>query len=210
MKRRSFLQGSGALSLLGLAGCAAMGGSAPPSKAKVLVVGGGYGGATAAKYMRLLSDYRIDVVMVDPGERFISCPLSNLVLGGSKTINDLSLPYDKLRTRHGVTVIRDTVASIDAAKKVARLASGPTIAYDKLVLSPGVELMFDSIEGLKAAQADGRILQAWKAGQETTRLRRQLESMPDGGVYALTIPEAPYRCPPGPYERACLVADYFS
>src|ERR1700754_5065803 len=97
MKRRSFLQGSGALGWLGLAGCAATGSSTPPSRAKVLVVGGGYGGATAGKYVRMLSDYRIDVVMVEPGERFISCPLSNLVLGGSKTIDDLSLPYDKLR-----------------------------------------------------------------------------------------------------------------
>src|SRR5262245_5020202 len=109
MKRRSFLQGSGALGLLGLTACANPGASAPPSKARVLVVGGGYGGATAAKYVRLLSDYKIDVVMVEPGERFISCPLSNLVLGGSKTIADLSISYDKLGQRHGVTVVRDTV-----------------------------------------------------------------------------------------------------
>ena len=207
MKRRSFLQGSTALGLLGLGACATT--SPAPSKAKVLVVGAGYGGATAAKYVRLLSDYTIEVVLVEPGDRFISCPLSNLVLGGSKTINDISVPYDNLRKRHGVTVVKDMVASIDADKKVATLASGPTIAYDKLVLSPGIDLMFDSIEGLKAAQADGTILQAWKAGPETLALRRQLELMPDGGVYALTVPEAPYRCPPGPYERVCQVADYF-
>jgi len=101
------------------------------------------------------------------------------------------------------------VASIDPAKKTAVLASGPTIAYDKLILSPGVDLMFDGVAGLRAAQAEGRILQAWKAGPETLALRRQLEAMPDGGVYAITIPEAPYRCPPGPYERACQVASYF-
>jgi sulfide dehydrogenase [flavocytochrome c] flavoprotein subunit len=108
-----------------------------------------------------------------------------------------------------VRIVKDMVASIDPARKVAVLASGPTIAYDKLVLSPGVELMFDSVQGLRAAQAEGRILQAWKAGPETVALRRQLEAMRDGGTYAITVPEAPYRCPPGPYERACQVASYF-
>jgi sulfide dehydrogenase [flavocytochrome c] flavoprotein subunit len=108
-----------------------------------------------------------------------------------------------------VRIVKDMVASIDPARKVAVLASGPTIAYDKLVLSPGVELMFDGVQGLRAAQAEGRILQAWKAGPETVALRRQLEAMRDGGTYAITVPEAPYRCPPGPYERACQVASYF-
>jgi sulfide dehydrogenase [flavocytochrome c] flavoprotein subunit len=205
MKRRAFLQGSAALSLLGLGACA----TPVPSKARVLVVGGGYGGATTAKYVRLLSGYQIDVVLVEPNEAFVSCPISNLVLGGSKTMADITTPYDGLRTRHGVRIVRDMVASIDPAKKVAVLASGPSIAYDKLVLSPGIDLMFDRIEGLKAAQAEGSILQAWKAGPETAALRRQLEAMPDGGVFAMTVPEAPYRCPPGPYERVCQVAAYF-
>lgn len=205
LKRRSFLQGSAALSLLGLAACA----TPVPSKARVLVVGGGYGGATVAKYVRLLSDYQIDVVLVEPSDAFVSCPISNLVLGGSKTMADITTPYDALRSRHGVRVVKDMVASIDPAKKVAVLASGPAIAYDKLVLSPGIELMYDGIQGLKAAQADGSILQAWKAGPETAALRRQLEAMPDGGVFAMTVPEAPYRCPPGPYERVCQVAAYF-
>ena len=111
--------------------------------------------------------------------------------------------------QHGVRVVRDTVASIDAARKSATLTSGPTIAYDKLILSPGIDLMFDRVEGLAAAQAAGQILQAWKAGPETVALRRQLEAMPDGGTYAIVIPESPYRCPPGPYERASQVASYF-
>ncbi|AKJ27036.1 NAD(P)/FAD-dependent oxidoreductase [Caldimonas brevitalea] len=207
MKRRSFLQGSGAVGVLGLVGCAQT--ASAPAKARVLVVGGGYGGAAAAKYLRLLSDHRLDVVLVEPQAAFVSCPVSNLVLGGSKTLADITVPYDSLRSRHGVTVVKDMVASVDVDKKVAVLASGSQIRYDKLVLSPGVELMFDQVQGLKAAQAEGRVLQAWKAGQETVALRRQLEAMPDGGVYALTIPEAPYRCPPGPYERACQVASYF-
>ncbi len=208
MQRRHLLQGAGSLGLLSLAGCAATGGSLP-SRTRVLVVGGGYGGATAAKYVRLFSDQKIDVVLVEPDAAFVSCPISNLVLGGSKTLADITTPYTSLARNHGVRVIKDMVASIDPVKKVAVLASGPTIAYDKLILSPGVELMWDSVAGLRAANSDGRILQAWKAGPETLALRRQLEAMPDGGVYAITIPEAPYRCPPGPYERACQVASYF-
>jgi NADH dehydrogenase FAD-containing subunit len=122
---------------------------------------------------------------------------------------DITTPYDNLSGKHGVNVVRDYVSSIDAAKKTVTLASGPSIRYDKLVLSPGVELMFNSIEGLKQANASGQILQAWKAGPETSNLRKQLVDMPDGGVFAISIPEAPYRCPPGPYERASQVAHYF-
>jgi sulfide dehydrogenase [flavocytochrome c] flavoprotein subunit len=205
MQRREWLLGSAGL--LALGGCAT--GAGVPAKARVLVVGGGYGGATAAKYVRLFSDQKIDVVLVEPGEAFVSCPISNLVLGGHKTIADVTTRYDSLAKNHGVRIVKDMVASIDPAKKTATLASGPVIAYDKLVLSPGVDLMFDGVQGLRAAQASGQILQAWKAGPETVALRRQLEAMPNGGTYAITVPEQPYRCPPGPYERACQVASYF-
>lgn len=207
MQRRSFLHSSAGLALLGLAGCAST--PAVPSRAQVVVIGGGYGGATAAKYVRLLSDYKIDVVLVEPNEAFVSCPISNLVIGGSRQIAEVTSPYGELTRRHGVTIVRDSAAAIDTAKRSVRLAGGATIGYDKLVVSPGVELQFGSIEGLQAAHAGGQILQAWKAGPETVALRRQLEAMPDGGVYAITVPEAPYRCPPGPYERACQVAWYF-
>jgi sulfide dehydrogenase [flavocytochrome c] flavoprotein chain len=206
LQRRSFLQGAAAAGVLGLGACATTG---VPSKARVLVVGGGYGGATAAKYVRLLSDYQIEVVLVEPNSAFVSCPISNLVLAGHRTMAEITTPYDNLVRRHGVRLVRDTVARVDPAQKVAVLASGPTIAYDKLILSPGIDLVFDSIQGLKAAHDAGQILQAWKAGPETVALRRQLEAMPDGGVFAMTVPEAPYRCPPGPYERVCQVADYF-
>ena len=208
-QRRDWLKaagGLGALGTLGLAGCAA---PAVPASARVLVVGGGYGGATAAKYLRLLSDGKLDVVLVEPDEAFVSCPVSNLVLGGSRTLADITVPYTALARVHGVTVVKDRVAGIDPSAKTATLASGARIRYDKLVLSPGIELMWDGVEGLQAANAQGRILQAWKAGAETVALRRQLEAMPDGGVFAIVIPEAPYRCPPGPYERACQVASYF-
>ncbi|MES2051297.1 MAG: NAD(P)/FAD-dependent oxidoreductase [Pseudomonadota bacterium] len=205
-QRRSFLQSAAALSLLGLSACAS---TSIPSKAKVVVIGGGYGGATAAKYVRLLSDYKIDVVLIEPEQVFVSCPISNLVLAGVKQIGDITTPYAGLSGNHGVTVVRDYASAIDTAKKTVTLAGGATIAYDKLVVSPGVELMFGSIEGLQQANASGQILQAWKAGAETVALRKQLEAMPDGGVYAITIPEAPYRCPPGPYERASVIAGYF-
>ena len=210
MKRRNFVQASlalGSLSSLSLVGCAT---TAPiPAKAKVVVIGGGYGGATAAKYVRMLSNYQIDVVLVEPNDAFISCPISNLVIGGSKTLGDITTPYDKLRSNHGVIHARDLASRIDATKKTVTLAGGATIAYDKLILSPGIDMMWNSVEGLKEASAAGQILQAWKAGPETVALRRQLEAMPDGGVYAIAVPLAPYRCPPGPYERASQVASYF-
>lgn len=208
MKRRNFVQASLAFGTLGsMVGCATTG--RIPNRARVLVIGGGYGGATAAKYVRMLSNYKIDVVMVEPNTNFVSCPISNLVLGGSRTMADITTPYDKLSGKHGVTVVKDMVSSINADKKTVALASGATIGYDKLILSPGIDLMWNSIGGLQAANAAGQILQAWKAGPETLALRRQLEAMPDGGVYAITIPLAPYRCPPGPYERASQVASYF-
>jgi NADPH-dependent 2,4-dienoyl-CoA reductase/sulfur reductase-like enzyme len=210
MKRRNFVQASlalGSLSSLSLVGCAT---TAPiPAKAKVVVIGGGYGGATAAKYVRMLSNYQIDVVLVEPNDAFISCPISNLVIGGSKTMGDISTPYDKLRSNHGVIQARDRAVDIDRGKKTVTLAGGATIGYDKLIVSPGVDMMWSSVEGLKDASAAGQILQAWKAGPETLALRKQLEAMPDGGVYAIAVPLAPYRCPPGPYERASQVASYF-
>ena len=204
MDRRTFLQASAALGLsLSALPALAMRG------AKVVVIGGGYGGATAAKYIRLLSEGKIDVTIVEPNKEFISCPISNLVIGGSRQIADISRPYSTLTKNHGIRIVQDTVTAIDSNARTVKLAGGSSLSYDKLVVSPGVELDFNSVEGLAEAQAAGKILQSWKAGPETVALRRQLEAMPDGGVYAITIPEAPYRCPPGPYERACQVAWYF-
>lgn len=205
-QRRSFLQSSAALGLLGLGACATTG---VPAKARVAVIGGGYGGATAAKYVRLLSDYQIDVVLIEPNESFVSCPISNLVIGGSRQMADITTPYSGLARNHGVRVVRDMAAAVDTRRKAITLAGGATMAYDKLIMSPGIELDFAAVEGLQPAHAAGQVLHAWKAGPETLALRRQLEAMPDGSVYAITVPEQPYRCPPGPYERACQVAWYF-
>jgi sulfide dehydrogenase [flavocytochrome c] flavoprotein subunit len=204
MKRRHLLQAG-----LAFGTAPALWAANLPAKAQVVVIGGGYGGATAAKYVRMLSNYKINVVLIEPNTNFISCPMSNLVIGGSKNLTELTTSYDALSSKHGVTVVKDKVSAIDPQKKTVALQNGASITYDKLVLSPGVDMMFDSIEGLQAANASGQILQAWKAGPETQALRKQLEAMPDGGIYALTVPEAPYRCPPGPYERASQVAHYF-
>ncbi len=208
MDRRQFSQAGSAASVLGLAaGCASTGGGAGGN---VVVVGGGYGGATAAKYIRMWSEGRVNVTLVEPSDAFVSCPISNLVLGGSKQMADITTPYDNLAKRHGVKIVKDHATAIDADKRQVRLAGGQTLSYDRLVLSPGIEFMWDGLPGLKSAAAQERVLHAWKAGAQTVALRRQLEAMPDGGVYALAIPLAPYRCPPGPYERACQIAHYFS
>jgi NADPH-dependent 2,4-dienoyl-CoA reductase/sulfur reductase-like enzyme len=209
MKRRQFIQAASAGSsagVLGLSGCASVGGARP----KVLVVGGGYGGATAAKYVRMWSDYGIDVTLIEPNAAFVSCPISNLVIGGSKSMADITTPYDNLSKRHGVKLVQDRVTAIDPDKRTVKLAAGAELSYDRLILSPGIDFMSEAIPGLSQPGAQDTILHAWKAGPQTLALRRQLEAMPDGGVFAITIPLAPYRCPPGPYERACQAALYFS
>ncbi len=200
MKRRDFLKLAGAVSL---AGCA----TAAPSKSRVVVIGGGFGGATAAKYIRLW-DPSIDVVLVERDSAFVSCPISNLVLAGYSNMQEISHGYGGLR-RHGVQVVQDEVTAIDAVGKSVRLARGGEISYERLIVSPGIDFMFGEVQGYEAAMQAGSVLHAWKAGPQTAALRRQLEQMSDGGVYVLSIPLAPYRCPPGPYERVSMVAAYF-
>ena len=210
-RRRLLLGAAGAaggLAAAAASGCASIGGG-ERNQARVVVVGGGYGGTTAAKYLRLWSERRVGVTLVEPNEAFVSCPLSNLVLGGSRSMASITRPYRALQASHGVRLVRSTVTAIDRAGKAVVLADGSRLGYDKLVLSPGVEMIYDSLPGLKDPASREQVLHAWKAGPDTVALRRQLEAMPDGGVYALTIPRAPYRCPPGPYERACQVAAYF-
>ena len=179
----------------------------PKKGQRVVIVGGGFGGATAAKYMRMWSNNKIEVVLIERNSKFISCPMSNTVLGGSRTINDLTRSYDALQKKHGVRLVQGEVTAIDTAKQTVMLAQGH-LSYDRLIIAPGVDFMFDQIEGLDAAVAEESIPHAWKAGAQTVMLRKQLEAMPDGGVCAISIPKAPYRCPPGPYERACQIASY--
>ena len=204
--RRQFLKaGAAGATMAGLAGCAGMPGS---SKARVVVVGGGFGGATAAKYIRML-DPSIEVILVEPNEAFVSCPISNFVLGGFKTMAEITTPYSGLERSHGVKIVRDTATAIDVERKQVRLSRGDPISYDRVIVAPGIDFMLEALPGMGSAEAQSNVLHAWKAGPQTAALRRQLEAMPDGGTYVLSMPEAPYRCPPGPYERACLVAAYF-
>ncbi len=205
LSRRRLLGAGVALSGLALAGCA----SAPsgPSIGRVVVVGGGFGGSTAARYLKMWGG-NVDVTMVDRNTDFVSCPISNLVVGGHKQMADITRGYGGLRAL-GVKVVQGEVTAIDVAAKKVRLAGGGELAYDRLVLSPGIDFMLDGVGGLSAALASGQITHSWKAGPQTVALRKQLENLPNGGVYALSIPKVPYRCPPGPYERACMVASYF-
>ncbi len=202
-RRRALGAGLAATVAAPLFGCAST--ASGPSIGRVVVIGGGYGGATAARYLRLWGN--VDVTLVERNHAFVSCPISNLVLGGHKTLADITVPYSGL-TALGVKRIQSEATVIDAQARQVRLADGRTLPYDRLIVSPGIDFMFDQVAGLNGAPQD-KILHAWKAGPQTAALRRQLEAMRDGGVYALTVPKSPYRCPPGPYERAAMVASYF-
>jgi NADPH-dependent 2,4-dienoyl-CoA reductase/sulfur reductase-like enzyme len=214
MTRRDFLRTStgAALAVSGVAGCAIFKSgttettAAPAPTAsgrRVIVVGGGWGGATAAKYLRL-SDPSIEVVMIEPNQKFISCPLSNLVLSGVRSIQSLTFGYQGLR-EYGVKIVHDTATAIETDARRVRLERG-SLTYDRLIVAPGIDFQMEQVEGLDAA--GDRVLHAWKAGRQTVALARQLHSMRDGGVFVMSIPPAAYRCPPGPYERACQVAWY--
>jgi sulfide dehydrogenase [flavocytochrome c] flavoprotein subunit len=172
---------------------------------RVVVIGGGFGGATAARALRQL-DSRLDVTLVEPNAIFTSCPFSNEVIAGLRDITAQQFGYDGI-ARDGVTVVRQTATGVDAKARVVTLGDGTKLNYDRLVLSPGVDLRFDALPGYD--EAASRIMpHAWKAGEQTVLLRRQLEAMQDGGTVVMAVPALPYRCPPAPYERACLIAYY--
>lgn len=208
LNRRTTLKTIGAVSMAStLAACATQNNVKNASSlGHVVIVGGGFGGATAAKYLRLWGEGKIAVTMIERQAAFISCPMSNLVIGGSRKIEELTSGYEGL-TKLGVTIIQDEVTGVDSVLRNVTLLSGKKIAYDRLILSPGVDFLFSEVAGLDAT-AQTMVLHAWKAGAQTVALRKQLEAMPDGGVMAISIPKAPFRCPPGPYERACQAAAY--
>jgi NADPH-dependent 2,4-dienoyl-CoA reductase/sulfur reductase-like enzyme len=207
LTRRDFVKWlSASAALSGSIGCA----TATTSKTvgRVVVIGGGYAGATAAKYVRMWGP-GIEVILVERDAEFVSCPLSNRVLAGVIQLKDLTRDYGKLQAKYGVKLIRDEATAIDPVAQEVRLGKGDTLKYDRLIVAPGVDILYNEVPGMDSPQAQARALHAWKAGPQTVALRKQLEAMADGGVYAITIPKAPYRCPPGPYERACQVAWYF-
>ena len=204
--RRDFVLSVGALgaatSVLGWPGL----GHAKAGGGRVVVIGGGFGGATCAGYLRRLSS-DIDVTLVERDTMFMTCPFSNAVLGGLYDMDFITHGYDSLRDDHGVKVVHDSAVDVDANAKKVRLAGGSSLDYDRLVVSPGIDLRWGAIEGYDEA-ASATMPHAWKAGEQTTILRKQLEAMPDGGVVIIAAPPNPFRCPPGPYERASLIAHY--
>ena len=199
--RRKFIQATGGIAAVSALGFPAIVGAA--SK-KVVVVGGGVGGGTAAKYIRM-ADPSIDVTLIEPNKEYYTCFLSNEVLSGHRKMETIRVTYDGLK-KHGVNVVHDTVTDIDAAGKKVMTAGGQTLAFDRCIVAPGISFK-DNIEGYDAAAMEA-MPHAWKAGEQTVNLRRQLEAMPDGGVVAIAAPPNPFRCPPGPYERACQIAMY--
>lgn len=210
MNRRTFIKLSSYGFALALASSQypAWARASKPPLGRVVVIGGGYAGATVAKYLRMWSLGNIEVVVVEKNAQFVSCPLSNLVLGGSKSIDDLTFGYDLLKTHHGIKWVQDEVVAINADKKKVTLVCGE-LTYDRLVIAPGIDFIYDQLPMLQSLEAQQQVPHAWKAGWQTVNLRQQLEAMPDGGVFVMNVPKAPYRCPPGPYERAAQVAFYF-
>lgn len=218
MNRRDFFRlasmagvGVSAAGLAGLAHAAtsAQLGTVPTNtgiSGRVVVIGGGMAGATVAKYLRLWGGTGVSVTLVERDTAYTSNILSNLVLNGQRTMTSLQFGYSNLATRYGVRLVKGDVAAIDPVGHSITLADGSKLPYDRLVVAPGVD--FDTFAGLETPAAQATVPHAWKAGPQTTQLRNQLLAMKPGGVFAMTIPAKPYRCPPGPYERACVVADW--
>ena len=173
---------------------------------RVVVVGGGFGGASCAKYLRRLAP-GLEVTLIERDSQFITCPFSNAVLGGLYDIDFITHGYDAMQNSHGVKVVHDSATTIDPGAKTVSLAGGSTLPFDRLVVSPGIDFEWGAIDGYD--QAASKVMpHAWKAGSQTLLLRKQLEDMPDGGVVIIAAPRNPFRCPPGPYERASLIAHY--
>ncbi|MDZ7753903.1 MAG: FCSD flavin-binding domain-containing protein [Gammaproteobacteria bacterium] len=203
LNRRTFVKLAGSAAVLSLAGTPWL--ARAGTKARVVVVGGGYSGAIAAKYLRM-ADPGIDVTLVEKNSKFISCPSSNEVLAGDRTIDSLTFGYDGLKG-HGVKVVHGEVEAIDAANKQVKVKGGDALKYDYAVVAPGIDFKWEAIDGYDEAAAE-LMPHAWKAGPQTLLLRKQLEAMPDGGVVFISAPPNPFRCPPGPYERAAQIAHY--
>src|SRR6185369_8932655 len=172
---------------------------------RVVVVGGGFGGATCARFIRRI-DPRIAVTLVEASPTFTACPFSNLVIVGLRDLKAQEFGYDKLAADQ-VTVQMSPATAIDTQGRNVTLGNGASLPYDRLVLSPGIDIRWDGLPGYTEAAAE-RMPHAWKAGEQTLLLRRQLEAMEDGGTVVISAPANPFRCPPGPYERASLIAYY--
>ena len=175
--------------------------NAATSGSRVIVIGGGFAGATAAKYLKHWSP-DLNVTLIEPNAQYRSPILSNLVINGQKSLNDITFNYDALANKYGVNVVADWVQDIDGDGKKVELSSGTSLTYDRLIVAPGIS--FNPVPGLDF----NKVPHAWQSGDQLLLLKQQLDAMPAGGTFVMTIPPAPYRCPPGPYERAALIADY--
>lgn len=178
----------------------------PGTSGRVVIVGGGMAGLAAAKYLKVWGGTGVQVTLVERNASYTSNILSNLVLTGQRTISSLVYSYATVKQNYGVDVRQGNVVGIDPVRKRVTLADNSTLDYDRLIVAPGV--VFDVLPGLESDAARSRVVHAWQAGPETTTLRDQLVAMKAGGTFVMTIPKSPYRCPPGPYERACVVADW--
>jgi len=175
------------------------------SVARLIVIGGGFGGASCARALKRI-DPKLQVTLIEPNRTFTACPFSNEVIGGLRVLEQQQFSYDKIAAG-GVTVIAQAAVSVDPQARTIGLADGNSLGYDRLVLAPGIDMRFDALPGYDEA-ASTKMPHAWKAGEQTALLRKQIEAMEDGGVVVLAVPAAPLRCPPAPYERACLIAHY--
>jgi sulfide dehydrogenase [flavocytochrome c] flavoprotein subunit len=200
--RRGFIQTAGAATAAGMVGVPYI---ALGASKKVVVVGGGTAGATAAKYIRM-ADSTVDVTLIEANQHYYTCYMSNEVLGGDRDINSIKFGYGGLQG-HGIKVVHDKVTGIDAKNRVVKTSGGSSFSYDRCIVAPGIDFKWETIEGYDAKVAE-KITHAWKAGPQTMTLRSQLESMKDGGTVVIAPPPNPFRCPPGPYERASQIAMY--
>ncbi|MEC8196502.1 MAG: FAD-dependent oxidoreductase, partial [Pseudomonadota bacterium] len=200
LNRRTFLGTAAAAASLSAPMVRAMG------KPRVVVVGGGAGGATAARYIAKDSKGAIDVTLIEPTRTYYTCFFSNLYLGGFKEIGDIGHTYGGLAAG-GVNVVHDWAVGVDRDAKTVSLAGGATLPYDKLILSPGIDFVDGAVEGWDVS-AQNKMPHAYKAGSQSELLKAQLAAMPEGGVFAMVAPPNPYRCPPGPYERVSMVAHF--
>jgi sulfide dehydrogenase [flavocytochrome c] flavoprotein subunit len=202
LNRRDFIKATGAVAAVGAVGFPHI---ALGQGKKVVVVGGGTGGATTAKYIKL-ADSSIDVTIIEPNKEYYTCYMSNEVISGHRTLDSIKQTYDGLKG-HGINVVHDSATGIDAEAKVVKTAGGESFPFDRCVVSPGVSMLYDKIDGYSEEAAE-KLPHAWKAGEQTKLLRDQIQAMEDGGVVVIAAPPNPFRCPPGPYERASQIASY--
>lgn len=207
LKRREFIKTAAIAGAVAIMPITASASRAANKQKRVVVIGGGFAGATAAKYVAMWSA-NTDVVMIERNAQFVSCPQSNLVLSGSRSLQQLTYGYNGLVDNYDVKTVQSEVVSVDTDKQHVTLHDGVIVAYDRLIIAPGVDFIYDDLPMLANDEAQQKIPHAWKAGPQTDILKQQLHGMKKGGTMIMTVPATPFRCPPGPYERACQVAHY--